>query len=183
MTLRIRVVLALAFVSAAAPLALAAQTDRAAAATHDSASVGTSALPSAPPPSATSLALADTLLVVLNSEANLAAAQKAQLDAMVRAQPAAAKMRDVIAAWQAKYVRWADLRASMAEIYARAFTDDDLRSLIAFYRTPLGQRLVEKLPEVLRQGSQLGADIAAKHQAELQSMMMSTFMPSSDTTH
>jgi hypothetical protein len=183
MTLGIRVVLALAFVSAAAPAVLAAQTDSSAAAPRDSASLSASALPSSPPPSATSLALADTLLIVLHSEANMAAGEKAQLDIMVRQQPSLANMRDVIAAWQAKYLTWAELGPAVAQVYARTFSEDDLRSLIAFYRTAIGQKLVAKTPDVLRQVTEIGAERAAKHQAELRSMLLSHLTPPSDTTH
>lgn len=72
---------------------------------------------------------------------------------------------------------------AIAQAYARAFTEDDLRSLIAFYRTPVGQRLVTKLPEVLRQIAEIGAERGAKHQAELQSMLLSHLAPPADTAH
>jgi hypothetical protein len=38
------------------------------------------------------------------------------------------------------------LSDAMAIIYARNFSVDDLHALIAFYKTPTGQKLVQKLP-------------------------------------
>jgi hypothetical protein len=44
----------------------------------------------------------------------------------------------------------------MVPLYQANFTDDDLRGLIAFYKTPLGQRLVEVQPLLAVQASQVG---------------------------
>ncbi len=40
----------------------------------------------------------------------------------------------------------------MAEIYAETFDEQELRDLLAFYTSPVGQRLVEKQPELSRRG-------------------------------
>jgi hypothetical protein len=177
MPLGIRVAFALALVSAVAPAVLSAQTDTTRMAAPNSASMNAT-----PSPSATRLALADTLLVVLHSEATVKAARKAQFDAIVKQQPQLAKVRDVFDAWADKYLTWADTRPLLAQLYARTFTDDDLRAVIAFYRTPAGQNLVAKQPEILQQAAAFGAELAAKHQPELQAMLLSRLAPASDTT-
>lgn len=178
MTIAIRLAMVLALASAAVPAVVAAQTDTTVAATKDSAS-----MTAAPPASATSLALADTLLVVLHSENTMKVARKAQFDIIVRQQPQLAKVRDVFDTWSDKYLSWAETEPLLAQVYATTFTDDDLRSFIAFYRTPAGQKLVAKLPEIVEQSTQVGADLAAKHKPELQAMLLSRLAAPADSTH
>jgi hypothetical protein len=53
---------------------------------------------------------------------------------------------------------------AMALIYARNFTVDELRQIQAFYRTPAGQKLLEKLPVITQEsfavGNKFGQGIA-----------------------
>ncbi|HEX6372812.1 MAG TPA: DUF2059 domain-containing protein [Longimicrobium sp.] len=46
-----------------------------------------------------------------------------------------------------------DLEPGMARLYADIYTEAEIRAMTAFYRTPLGQRMIETLPE-LTAGSQ-----------------------------
>ena len=47
--------------------------------------------------------------------------------------------------------RMSDLIDAAAIIYARNFSTEDLLALNAFYKTPLGQRLLQKLPTVTQE--------------------------------
>lgn len=59
---------------------------------------------------------------------------------------------------------------SLVPIYDRHFTLDDVNELLAFYRTPVGQRLVEVQPLIAREssetgqrwGARLGVEVAAE---------------------
>ena len=44
-----------------------------------------------------------------------------------------------------------------AAIYARNFSVDELRELTAFYRSPLGQKVQQKLPTVMQESMAMGA--------------------------
>ncbi len=58
----------------------------------------------------------------------------------------------------------------LAPIYAKHYTESDLKELIAFYKSPIGQKLVEKLPLISQEsftigeawGKKLGEKVAAK---------------------
>jgi len=64
----------------------------------------------------------------------------------------------------------------MAAIYARNFTADELGQLTAFYKTPTGQKLLAKMPDLTRQsmvagqqfGQALAADLQTRMREELQ---------------
>jgi hypothetical protein len=48
------------------------------------------------------------------------------------------------------------LMDSIAVLYARTFTQDELEALVAFYRSPIGQRLRDLQPTLVTEGSALG---------------------------
>jgi|ERR1700722_11584069 hypothetical protein len=60
--------------------------------------------------------------------------------------------------------RLSELSEAAALVYARNFSSDDLRALTAFYKTPTGQRLLQKLPvvtqEVMVVGTKFGQSVA-----------------------
>ena len=59
----------------------------------------------------------------------------------------------------------------VAEVYAREFSEDDLRNLLAFYRTPAGQHMLDKQVPIAQGMAQVGArwgqSVAADVVAEL----------------
>lgn len=52
--------------------------------------------------------------------------------------------------------RRGELEEMMADVYARHFTSDDVRQLLAFYRTPVGQKLLAMQPAVLQESMAAG---------------------------
>jgi len=48
---------------------------------------------------------------------------------------------------------------AMVHIYARNFSTDDIRGLIKFYESPVGQKAIKALPEVDRDSQQAGLEI------------------------
>ena len=44
---------------------------------------------------------------------------------------------------------WRQLEPDMVRVYRRALTEDNVRAMTAFYRTPAGQELVSKTPELM----------------------------------
>jgi hypothetical protein len=60
---------------------------------------------------------------------------------------------------------------AVVEAYAARFTESELTELLAFFRSPLGRRLLEARAEASRDGSQV-ATIISEHQAEFQEIFM-----------
>ena len=48
------------------------------------------------------------------------------------------------------------------DIYARHFTEDDVRDMIAFYETPIGKKTIEVMPRLMQEGMQAGQRWAAE---------------------
>jgi hypothetical protein len=49
-----------------------------------------------------------------------------------------------------------------ATVYAGNFTIDEMRQIDAFYRLPVGQKLLDKSPAIAQQASQIGEDVSRK---------------------
>jgi uncharacterized protein len=50
----------------------------------------------------------------------------------------------------------AELQEPVITIFDKNFTDGEIKQLIAFYKTPLGQKVVTQMPVVMQQSAQLG---------------------------
>jgi hypothetical protein len=68
--------------------------------------------------------------------------------------------------------RMDELVGQMASVYARNFTPDEMRQLTAFYRSPLGQKLLEKMPTVMQESMSLGQAWGQQIGGELQQRMI-----------
>lgn len=49
-----------------------------------------------------------------------------------------------------------DLNRLVVPIYARHFTVEEMKTMIAFYKTPVGQKLVSKLPVITQESMMVG---------------------------
>ena len=56
-----------------------------------------------------------------------------------------------------------DLKKEMAGIYEEKFNKDELKKLITFYKSPLGQKSLHILPEMTHAGGKLGKKYAEKY--------------------
>lgn len=164
--------LALAFLLI--PAALSAQASGAAPEARDS---GRNAIPGGSPtqprfiPTSVTLALADTLLRAMDLDRVMQVGAMAAFDAGAQQQPMMAQLRDVMVAWSARHLNWAEMGAAMTELYAETFSESELRAYVAFYRTPAGRTLAERAPELTQRGAKIGAEVSARYMAELQQMI------------
>jgi hypothetical protein len=45
--------------------------------------------------------------------------------------------------------RYVELSDEVAKLYATTFTDDEIKTILAFYQSPVGKKLLEKQPQVI----------------------------------
>lgn len=86
-----------------------------------------------------------------------------------------AKFIEVMNTFVAKYINWDMIKDQLASVYAQQFTEKELKDLAAFYRSPLGLKLNDKLPILTQKGAELGQQAVQSHQLELQQMMQEAF--------
>jgi hypothetical protein len=54
-----------------------------------------------------------------------------------------------------KVVGWDKLKPEMVQLYTRSFTEQELKDLNAFYQSPLGRKMMDKLPALTMDAAQL----------------------------
>jgi hypothetical protein len=64
------------------------------------------------------------------------------------------------------------LTDEIAVIYARTFSADEMRQVAAFYRTPVGQRFLDKVPDILQQSMALGQKFGEALVKEIQQTLI-----------
>jgi hypothetical protein len=71
--------------------------------------------------------------------------------------PAATIVSEVVQAVVAKHVSGpSGLTARMVPVYAKYFTHDEVRALLAFYASDIGKKTVAVMPMALQEGAQIG---------------------------
>ncbi len=55
-------------------------------------------------------------------------------------------------------MRAEDLENAMVPIYAKHFTNEEIKQLIAFYDSPFGKKLIREMPQIIAEANVVGAD-------------------------
>ena len=63
--------------------------------------------------------------------------------------PQEGPMQDEITDAMAQEMSWDNLKNEFNAVYADVFTEEELQGLIDFYQTPVGQKWIEKMPELM----------------------------------
>lgn len=117
-------------------------------------------------------AAATELLMAMRAPEMLEGSVRTMLDAQLRSTPELQGVQDVLREFVARYVSWEALREQYVEIYADAFTEDELRQITDFYRSDAGQKLARSTPRLMAQSAALGERAVLAHRAELQRMIV-----------
>ncbi len=83
---------------------------------------------------------------------------KRQMDLAKKTLPIPPRAQDDFANEFIAAVNMDDFVNLMVPIYSRHFTEADLDGMIAFYRSPLGQKTLKELPLVVAEGQKAGAE-------------------------
>lgn len=107
------------------------------------------------------------LLAVMNVERTLDQAMEIGLDAQLRNNPGLKPYEGILRSFLSKYMSWTYLEDRFIEVYMREFTEPELRTICAFYRTDVGKKAIEKLPVLLAKGAEIGQQAVQEHLGEL----------------
>ncbi|MFL5538866.1 MAG: DUF2059 domain-containing protein [Longimicrobiaceae bacterium] len=121
----------------------------------------------ATPPTPGQIAAARELLEVMHIQEISTVGVKAAFDGQISANPMLEPYRATMVEWATEIFASEEAKAAFTNLYASSFSEEDLRALVAFYRTPLGQRLTSNMAALAEKGAQIGQQLATAHQAEL----------------
>jgi uncharacterized protein len=54
-----------------------------------------------------------------------------------------------------KAIGWDKLKPDMVKLYTTNFSESELKDLVAFYQSPLGKKVLEKMPQLTQQSAQM----------------------------
>ena len=101
----------------------------------------------------------------------LNASMEASLKVQVQSNPAIARYEPQLRAFFAKYMSWDSIQDDFAKLYMKAFSEAEMKQLVAFYKTPVGKKALNEMPSLMQQGAQLGMERVQAHMGELQAML------------
>ena len=67
--------------------------------------------------------------------------------------------------------RFDQLAERLAEVYARNFSVDEIHDLVAFYRSPIGQKFVERQSTIANESVALGQEFGREINTDLKEQM------------
>lgn len=117
------------------------------------------------------LTQADTMLAPLIEQVQQVQLQQLrQMDLSPEAYATAQKYLRRINDLVAGEMRWQNIKGDYIDLYTAAFTEQELQQLIAFYGTPVGQKMVAMMPALMQQSLQLGQRKMKRIMPEIQAL-------------
>ncbi|MBK1879599.1 DUF2059 domain-containing protein [Pelagicoccus mobilis] len=96
---------------------------------------------------------------------------KEALDLQIESVPQMQSFKGVFSKWQDTYLTWDVFEEKYVEIICEAYSEEEIRSLIEFYKTPIGQKQLEKSDQIVLEVMRFSELVAARHQPELNIMI------------
>jgi len=89
----------------------------------------------------------------------------------LRQNPALAAKSDQLMAFLEKNIGWNAVKADLYAMYMKAFTEDELKTINDFYITPVGQKVIVIVPQLVQERNRLAMQRLQENIGELQEIM------------
>ena len=90
------------------------------------------------------------------------------LSLQLQQNPALREHEDLLTKFLETNIGWAGMKDNLITMYMAAFTEQELNEINAFYGTPGGQKLIQRLPELIQQRDRLAMQRMQENIGELQ---------------
>ena len=90
---------------------------------------------------------AETLLIVMEVDKSLPQMTAQVVETQVQQNPQLAPQREVLQRFLTKYMNWESVKEDTITAYTQEFTEPELKKLTEFYKTPVGKKANEKMPQ------------------------------------
>jgi hypothetical protein len=121
----------------------------------------------APTPTPGAVKAATELMQVMHADKTLHDQISAAFDVQIQNNPAMVPYRGAMQQFADKYLTWDAIGPQLTTAYAEVFTESELKDLIAFYKTPTGQKLSSQQATLSAKGQAIGLAVVQAHQGEL----------------
>jgi hypothetical protein len=114
---------------------------------------------------------AETLLLVMEIDKDPPTLVAQVLEGQLHQNPQLGPHREALQRFLTKYLNWESVKEDTITAYTQAFTEQELKQLTEFYKTPLGKKANENMPRLALVPGQIGLKRAQENQAELGQMI------------
>src|SRR5262249_3368437 len=99
---------------------------------------------------------AENLLIVMEVDKSLPQIAAQAVETHLQQKPKLAPQGRILQRFLTKYVNWESVKEDTITAYTQEFTEPELKKLTEFYKTPVGKKANEKLPQLAFIAGQLG---------------------------
>ena len=89
----------------------------------------------------------------------------------LRQNPALAAKSDQLMAFLERHIGWNAVKADLYAMYMQTFTEDELKTINDFYITPLGQKVIVTVPQLVQKRNRLAMQRLQENVGELQAIL------------
>jgi hypothetical protein len=114
---------------------------------------------------------AENLLIVMEVDQSLPEIANPVVENQLQHNPQLVPQREILQSFLTKYLNWESVKEDTITAYTHEFTEPELKKLTEFYKTPVGKKANEKMPQLAFIAGQIGLQKAKVNQAELQQMI------------
>jgi hypothetical protein len=119
----------------------------------------------------TSLSMAHELLQTMNMEKTYTGMIDKVTEMQLHQNPKLKAIEPTIHAFFMKYMGWGALKEDMAKMYAKSYTEEEIKELIAFYKTKVGEKTLKLMPKLAITGTAIAKTKLSEHIGELKTMV------------
>lgn len=117
------------------------------------------------------VAAANELFKIMKLENQIVPTSAAMIESEIGRNAGMQAYRDVMLTWLRKYMTWDAMKPELIKLYTEAYTEAELKELAAFYKTPVGQKSLAKMPELMQKTAMIGGKLGQPHVDELKTLM------------
>tara|TARA_R110002074_G_C12027269_1_gene617139 strand:+ start:74 stop:535 length:462 start_codon:yes stop_codon:yes gene_type:complete len=93
------------------------------------------------------------------------------VDLQLQQNPAMAPYKHVMIKFFNKHMNYESLKPELVNIYIDVFSEKELKELNSFYATDTGKKTIEKMPELMAKGGQIGMQRVQNNIQEFETMI------------
>lgn len=114
---------------------------------------------------------ANNLMESMNLNQTMISVVEKMVDLEIKKNPQLSLFKDVLRTFFLKYMTGEHLYKAMTTMYMEEFTERELNELANFYKTPTGQKAIQKIPVLTQKGAQWGQKQVSENIEELKAMI------------
>ena len=110
----------------------------------------------------------EKLLELIHMQAKIDASVQTVINLQLQQEPALREHVELLRAFLEKQIGWTGMREELVTMYQQAFTEEELNAMNSFYGSPVGRKMIQRLPELIQQRDRLAMQRLQEHIGELQ---------------